>query len=84
MHERDEIDLTRLVVKSRLTEKMRDAIQTRLDHDLLFYDYPGPVIFSAALDICNASQSYDIEWAQKKLDYLPLESYPGEDVTTCT
>jgi hypothetical protein len=60
-YERDEIDLTRLVVESRLAEKMRDAIHTRYDHDPLFYDYPGPVIFMMALSICNASQSYDIE-----------------------
>jgi hypothetical protein len=84
LYERDEIDLTRLVVKSRLTEKMRDAIRTRYDHDPLFYDYPGPVIFMMALSICNASQSYDIEGAQKRLDELTLDSYPGEDVTACT
>jgi hypothetical protein len=63
---------------------MRDAIHTRYDHDPLFYDYPGPVIFMMALSICNASQSYDIEGAQKKLDELTLDSYPGEDVTACT
>jgi hypothetical protein len=84
LYERDEIDLTRLVVESRLTEKMRDAIRTRYDHDPLFYDYPVPVIFMMALVICNASQSYDIEGAQKKLDELTLDSYPGEDVTACT
>jgi hypothetical protein len=64
LYERDEIDLTRLVVESRLTEKMRDAIRTRYDHDPLFYDYHGPVIFMMTLSICNASQSYDIEGAQ--------------------
>jgi hypothetical protein len=84
LYERDEIDLTRLVVESRLTEKMRDAIRTRYHHDPLFYDYPGPVICMMALSICNASQSYDIEGAQKNLDELTLDSYPGEDVTACT
>jgi hypothetical protein len=57
---RYKIDLTRLVVESRLTEKMRDAIRTRYDHNPLFYDYPGPVIFMMALAICNTPQSYDI------------------------
>jgi hypothetical protein len=60
LYEREEIDLTRLLVKSRLTEKMREAIHTRYDHYPLFYDYPGPVIFMMALAICNSSQSYDI------------------------
>jgi hypothetical protein len=68
LYKRDEIDLTRLVVESRLTEKMHDATRTRYDHDPLFYDFPGPVIFMMALSICNASQSYDIEGAQNKLD----------------
>jgi hypothetical protein len=49
--ERDDIDMTRLVVESRLTEKIRDAIRTRYDHDPAFYDYPGPVLFMMALDI---------------------------------
>jgi hypothetical protein len=60
LYERDGIDLTQLVIKSQLTEKMRDVIHTRYDHDLLFYYYPGPVIFMMALDVCNSSQSYDI------------------------
>jgi hypothetical protein len=36
-----------------------------------------------ALDICNASQSFDIDGSQKKLDELKLENYPGEDITAC-
>jgi hypothetical protein len=84
LYERDEIDLTRLVIESRLTEKMRDAIHTRYDHDPRFYDYPGPVIFMMALSICNAPRSYDMEGAQKKLYELTLDSYPGDDVTACT
>jgi hypothetical protein len=35
--ERDDIDMTRLAVESRLTEKIRDAIRTRYDHDPVFY-----------------------------------------------
>jgi hypothetical protein len=36
-----------------------------------------------ALDICNASQSFDIDGAQTKLDELKLENYPGEDIRAC-
>jgi hypothetical protein len=81
--ERDNINMTRLEVESRLTEKIRDAIRTRYDHDPAFYDYPGPVLFMMALDICNASQSFGIYGAQAKLDELKLDNYPGEDTTAC-
>jgi hypothetical protein len=81
--ERDDIDMTRLAVESRLTEKIRDAICTRYDHDPAFYDYPGPVLFVMALDICNASHYFDIDGAQTKVDELKLENYPGEDITAC-
>jgi hypothetical protein len=36
-----------------------------------------------ALDICNASQSFDIDGAQSKLDEFKLENYRGEDITEC-
>jgi hypothetical protein len=36
-----------------------------------------------ALDIYNASQSYNIEGAHKKLDEIKLENYRGEDTTAC-
>jgi hypothetical protein len=65
--ERDDIHMTRLAVESLLTEKIKDAIRTRYDHDPAFYNYPGPVLFIMALDICNASQSSDIDWAQSCL-----------------
>jgi hypothetical protein len=81
--ERDDIDMTRLAVESRLTEKIIDAICTRYYHDPAFYDYPGPVLFMMALEICNASQSFDIDGAQTKLDELKVEIYPGEDITAC-
>jgi hypothetical protein len=63
--ETDDFDMTRLVVEPRLTEKMKDAIHTRFHHDPDFYDYSGPVLMMS-LDICNASQSFDIEGAQEK------------------
>jgi hypothetical protein len=80
---RDDIDMTRLAVEFRITKEIRDAIRTQYDHDPAFYDYPGPVLFMMALDICNASQSFDIDGAQAKLDELKLENYPGEDITAC-
>jgi hypothetical protein len=73
--------MTRLSVESRLTEKIRDVIRARYDHNPAFYDYPGPVLFMMALDISNASQSFGIDGAQTKLDELKLESYRGEDIT---
>jgi hypothetical protein len=36
------------------------------------------------LDICNVSQSFYIDGAQKKLDELKHENYPGADITACT
>jgi hypothetical protein len=38
--ETDDFDMMSLVVKSRLTEKMKDAICTCFYHDPDFYDYP--------------------------------------------
>jgi hypothetical protein len=78
--EQDDIDMTRLVVEYRLTEKIRDAIRTRYDHNPALYDYPGPVIFMMALDICNVSQYFDIDGAQAKLDELKVENYPVKDI----
>jgi hypothetical protein len=62
---------------------MCGAVYTRYDHDQLFCGYPGPVIFVMALDICSASQSYDMEGARKKVDELILDSYPGDDMMAC-
>jgi hypothetical protein len=81
--ERDDINMTRLEVESRLTENIKDAIRTRYDCDPAFYDYPGSVVFMMALDTCNASQSFGIDGAQSNVDELKLENYPGEDITTC-
>jgi hypothetical protein len=56
-------------------------MRVRYDHDINFYDYPGGVLLMMALEISNASVSYDIEGAQVKLDQLTLLNYPGEDVS---
>jgi hypothetical protein len=63
---------------------MREKIRIRYDHLVTFYDLPGPAIFAMAMDICNASQSFDIEGAQEKIDALKLEDFPGEDVSACS
>jgi hypothetical protein len=54
-------------------------MRVRYDHDTKFYDYPGGVLLMMALEILNASVSYDIKGAQVKLDQLTLSNYPGED-----
>jgi hypothetical protein len=56
-------------------------MRVRYDHDINFYYYPGGVLVMMALEISNASVSYDIEGAQVKLDQLTLSNYPGEDVS---
>jgi hypothetical protein len=78
---RDDFELSRLVVESLLSEEIRDNMIVRYDHDINFYDFPGGVLFMMALEISNASVSYDIEGAQVKLDQLTLSNYPGEDVS---
>jgi hypothetical protein len=61
-YEKGYIDMSRLVVESILTDKMKDTICTRYDHDPSFHNYPVFVLFMMSLDIlCNASQSFDID-----------------------
>jgi DNA-directed RNA polymerase subunit M/transcription elongation factor TFIIS len=79
--ERGDFELSRLVVESLLSEEIRDNMRVRYDHDINFCDYPGGVLVMMALEISNASVSYDIKGAQVKLDELTLSNYPGEDVS---
>jgi hypothetical protein len=79
--ERDDFELSWLVVESLLSEEIGDKMRVRYDHDINFYDYPGGVLLIMALEISNASVSYDIEGAQVKLYQLTLSNYPGEDVS---
>jgi hypothetical protein len=79
--ERDDLELSQLVVESLLSEEIRDKMKVRYDHGINFYDYPGGVLVMMAFEISNASVSYDIEGAQVKLDELNLSNYPGEDVS---
>jgi hypothetical protein len=83
-YEEDDIGLSRLLVESKLGEPLREKIRVRYDHLTSFHDLPGPALFIMALDICNVSQSFDIEGAQDKFDELTLDDFEGEDVTACT
>jgi hypothetical protein len=82
VYEQDDFGLSRLLVERKLA--LRKKIQIRYDHLVNFYDLPGPAIFAMAMDICNASQSFDIERAHEKFDELKLEDFQGEDVRACT
>jgi hypothetical protein len=84
VYEQDDFGLSRLLVESKLGEPLREKIRIRYDHLVNFYDLPGPAIFAMAMDICNASQSFDIEGSQENFDELKLEDFQGEDVTACT
>jgi hypothetical protein len=79
--ERDDFELSRLVVESLHSEEIRDKMRVRYDHELNFWDYPGGVLVIMELEISNASVSFDIEGAQAKLDELTLSNYPGEDIS---
>jgi hypothetical protein len=41
----------------------------------------GGILFLMALDVCNASVSFDIDGAQDKLDELTVNDFPGENLT---
>jgi hypothetical protein len=56
--ERDDFELSRLVVKSLLSEEIRDKMRVRYDHEINFWDYPGGMLVIMALEISNASVSY--------------------------
>jgi hypothetical protein len=79
--EMDDMDLSRLVVEYLLTDEMREKIRIRFDHHANFIDYSGGLLFVMALDICNASVSFDIEGAQEKFEALALDDFPGDNLT---
>jgi hypothetical protein len=83
VYEQDDFGLYRLLVESKLGDPLREKIQIRYDHLINFYDLPGPAIFAMAMDICNASKSFDIEGAQEKFNELKVEYFQGEDVLAC-
>jgi hypothetical protein len=77
----DDMEMSRLVVESLLTDDIREKMRIRFDHHDEFLDFHGGVLFLMALDVCNASVSFDIEGAQDKLDGLTLNDFPGENLT---
>jgi hypothetical protein len=79
--ERDDIELSRMVVNSLLTETFYETLRVRFGHLEDFESYPGSCLFMMALEACNASVSHDVEGAKQKLEAMTLDTYPGEDVT---
>ena len=80
-YEFDEIELSRIVVNSLLTEAFHDTIRTRFGHLADFDCLPGSCVFMMALEACNASISHDVEGARQKLEAMTLDTFPGEDIT---
>jgi hypothetical protein len=79
--ERDDIESSRMVVNSLLTETFYKMLCVRFGHLEDFESYPGSCLFMMALEACNASVSHDVEGVKQKLEAMTLDSYPGEDVT---
>jgi hypothetical protein len=79
----DDMEMLRLIVESLLTEELRERMRILFDHHDAFLDFHGGVLFLMALDVCNASVSFDIEGAQEKLDELTVNDFPGENLMEC-
>jgi hypothetical protein len=47
--ERDDFELSRLVVEHLLSEEIGDKMRVKYDLDINFYDYPGGVVVMMAL-----------------------------------
>ena len=82
--ERDEVELSRLVVESYLSEPFQEKIAIRFNHRKDFENLPGSCSFMMVLATCNASVFHDVEGAKRKLDALELSLYTGENVTDFT
>jgi hypothetical protein len=50
-YERDDLDLSRTLVESKLSHDLLERIRVRYDHMPDFYDLPGSATFMMALDI---------------------------------
>ena len=79
--ERDEVELSRTVVESLLSETFQEKIEIRFSHRDDFELLPGSCLFIMALETCNASVFHDVEGAKKKLEALDLNTYPGENIS---
>jgi hypothetical protein len=73
--------MSRLVVEPLLTEELREMMRIRFDNHNAYLDFHGGVLCLMALDVCNASVSFDIEGAQDKIDELTVNGFPGENLT---
>jgi hypothetical protein len=79
--ERDEVELSRSVVDSLLSESFHEKIEVCFGHRDDFELLPGSCLFIMALETCNASVFHDVEEAKKKWEAVDLNAYPGENVT---
>jgi hypothetical protein len=75
------MEISRLVVESLVSEKLRERMRVCYYHHMEYLDFPGGVFFMTSLDICNASVYFDIEGAYKKLQELTHGNYPGDDIS---
>ncbi len=79
--ERDEVELSRMVVDSLLTKSFLEKLVGRYGHREDFETLPGScIVFMMALKACNSSRAHDVEGACQKLGAMSLDSYPGENV----
>jgi hypothetical protein len=81
---KDEVELSRLVVDSYLSEPFQEKIAIQFGQRNNFENLPGLCLFMMALATSNASVFHDVEGAKRKLEALDLASYPGENVTDFT
>jgi hypothetical protein len=75
--EEDDMEMSRLVVESLVSEGLKDRMHIHYDHHTDYLDFLGGVLFMMALDICNASMSFYIEGAREKLKEITLDNYTG-------
>jgi hypothetical protein len=49
--EMDDMEMSRLVVESLLTEKLRERMRIRFDHHDVYLDFHGGILFLMTLDV---------------------------------
>jgi hypothetical protein len=57
----DGMEMLRLILESLLTEELREKMRIRFDQHNAYFDFHGGFLFLMALDVCNASLSFNIE-----------------------
>ena len=65
--ERDEVELSLMVVNSLLTETFLEKLVVCYGHRKDFDSLPGSCLFMMALEACNASVAHDVDGARQKL-----------------